>query len=334
MHTLAGFLFLGIFIYEYNLKLMANPIFIPPYVVNDSNPIMSFSQTIDWGLVKLDIPKLHSQGYTGKGVKIGIIDSGCDINHKDLKIASHRDFTGSGTAEDSTGHGTHVAGIIAAQGNSYGVIGVAPDAEIHIYKALDGQKGSIKSVTSAISAAINDGMDIINMSLGATQGTKTLENLCKKAKDRGIVIVVASGNSGAEQKFYPASYDECIAVGAIDESMRVAYFTSYGEQLDVVGPGARILSTHLNNGYAVLSGTSMASPFISGCLALMKQAGIDLTYENITKSTIDIESPNFDKKSGYGILDPKLTVLGEKTLIQPSKPLIQTFANFFCKKKK
>jgi minor extracellular protease Epr len=312
---------------------MANTIFIPPYVVNDTNPIMSFSQTVDWGLLKLDILKLHSQGYTGKGVKIGIVDSGCNLNHKDLNIASYKDFTGSGTAEDSSGHGTHVAGIIAAQGNSYGVIGVAPDSEIHIYKALDGQKGSIKSVTSAISAAIDDGMDIINMSLGATQGTKSLENLCKKAKDKGIIVVVASGNSGAEQKFYPASYEECIAVGAIDESMRVAYFTSYGEQLDVVGPGARILSTHLNNGYAVLSGTSMASPFVSGCLALMKQAGIDLTYDNITKSTIDIESPNFDNKSGYGILDPKLSILGEKTEVPPKKHLIETFASFFCKKK-
>jgi len=307
--------------------------FIPPYIVNDLNPLMTFSQTVDWGLLKLEIQKLHSKGYTGKGIKVGVIDSGCDLDHPDLKIVSSKDFTGSGTPQDSSGHGTHVAGIIAAQGNNFGVLGVAPDVELHIYKALDGSNGSMKSITSALSSAIDDGMDIINMSLGAPKGAKVLENLCKKAKDRGIALVVASGNTGKEQDFFPASYDSCIAVGAIDETMKVAYFTTYGQQLDVVGPGARILSTHLKGGYAVLSGTSMASPFVAGCLALLKQAGKDISYDSVIKSTIDIESPNFDIESGYGILDPKIVILGASTQISKPKPF-SLFNIFFCKKKK
>lgn len=316
------------------LKNMSNKISIPPYVINVLNPILPFSQTVDWGLKKLGIEELHKKGFTGKGVKVGIIDSGCDLSHPDLKIASSQDFTGSGTPEDSSGHGTHVAGIIAAQGNNHGVLGVAPDAEVHIFKGLDGSNGNLKSITTALSSAIDAGMDVINMSLGTTSDSKTLHKLIKKARDKGIMVVVASGNTGKDEDFYPASYEECIAVGAIDNSFQVAYFTTFGDQLDVVSPGAKILSTHLNGGYAVLSGTSMAAPFVTGCLALMKEAGIELTYETITKSTIDIEDPNFDIKSGYGILDPKILILNTKTDVKRNTKSFNLFSNFFCKKKK
>lgn len=294
--------------------------FIPPYVINDINPVMSFSQTIDWGLEKLNIPSIHSQGITGRGVKIGIIDSGCDTSHRDLKIASFQDFTKSGK-NDSSGHGTHVAGIVGAQGNEYGVLGVSPDAEIHIYKALDGSKGSLASISAALRAAIKDGMDIINMSLGAPKSTKVLENLCREAKDRGIIIVAASGNTGQEEDFYPATYDSCIAVGAVDKSLDVAYFTTHGEQLDVVAPGARVLSTYKNNSYSVMSGTSMAAPFVSGCLALWKQKNIPLTYENIISNVIDIEGVNFDKTSGYGIFNPQQLLLENAKPVEVKKAL-------------
>lgn len=286
---------------------MGNKVFTPPYTINEIDPILPFSQIVDWGIEKLDIKKIHKLGITGKGVKVGVIDSGCFLEHQDLQIASAKDFTNTST-QDTSGHGTHVAGIIAAKDNTLGVLGVAPDAELHIYKALDGEYGSLDSITKALKAAIEDGMDIINMSLGTPVHAKSLESLCKKAKDKGIVIVAASGNTGQEQNFYPASYDSCISVGAIDKLFEVADFTTYNEQLDIVAPGSKILSTHLKGKYAILSGTSMAAPFVSGCLALLKQAGVELTYENITKSTIDILSNGFDKKSGYGIIDPKVSL--------------------------
>jgi len=298
--------------------------------------MMTFSQTIGWGIQKLNIVDLHQKGFTGKGVKIGIIDSGCDLSHPDLKIQSFKNFTESNSAEDTSGHGTHVAGIIAAQGNNYGVLGVAPDAEIHVYKALDGSSGTIKGVIDALKSAIDDGMDIINMSLGTPSEVSGLEKLCKKAQSKGISVVVASGNSGMQENFYPASYDSCLAVGAIDENMKVAYFTTYGQQLDIVAPGAEILSTYLKGSYAILSGTSMAAPFVSGCLALMKQSGIDLNYKNITESTIDIEKPNLDVKSGYGIMNPSKSITGTDIVInkpqtKPKKCLFCHIKSFFKK---
>jgi subtilisin family serine protease len=315
---------------------MAKNVIVPPHIVNDLNPMMTFSQTIGWGIQKLNIVDLHQKGFTGKGVKIGIIDSGCDLSHPDLKIQSFKNFTESNSAEDTSGHGTHVAGIIAAQGNNYGVLGVAPDAEIHVYKALDGSSGTIKGVIDALKSAIDDGMDIINMSLGTPSEVSGLEKLCKKAQSKGISVVVASGNSGMQENFYPASYDSCLAVGAIDENMKVAYFTTYGQQLDIVAPGAEILSTYLKGSYAILSGTSMAAPFVSGCLALMKQSGIDLNYKNITESTIDIEKPNLDVKSGYGIMNPSKSITGTDIVInkpqtKPKKCLFCHIKSFFKK---
>lgn len=299
---------------------MAKNINLPPHIVNDLNPMMTFSQNIGWGMIKLNITHLHQKGFTGKGVKIGIIDSGCDLDHPDLKITSFKNFTESNSAEDTSGHGTHVAGIIAAQGNAYGVLGVAPDAEIHIYKALDGNSGSIKGIIDALKTAIDDKMDIINMSLGTPSQVSGLEKLCKKAQQQGIIVVVASGNSGLQENYFPAAYDSCISVGATDENMKVAYFTTYGQELDIVAPGAEILSTYLDGSYAVLSGTSMAAPFVSGCIALMKQSGIEVTYNNIIKSVIDIERPNFDIKSGYGIISPTKNILGEEIPAEVPKP--------------
>jgi subtilisin family serine protease len=296
---------------------MKNRVFIPPYVVNEVSPILPFSQVVDWGLEKLAIQEIHKLGITGKGVKVGVIDSGCFLKHQDLVIASAKDFTGT-TPDDTSGHGTHVAGIIAAKDNTMGVLGVAPDVELHIYKALNGEYGSLDSITKALKAAIEDGMDIINMSLGTQSDAKSLQSLCKKAKEKGIVIVAASGNTGLEQNFYPASYDSCIAVGAVDKLLEVADFTTHGEHLDIVAPGSKILSTHLKGKYAILSGTSMAAPFVSGCLALLKQAGIELTYENIIKSTIDILEIGFDKKSGYGIIDPKVALQLPKQEVKAS----------------
>jgi subtilisin family serine protease len=310
---------------------MSKKVTLPPYVVNVENPIMSLSQTIDWGLKKLNIPQIHEKGIKGKGVKIGIVDSGCNLKHSDLKIKNAYDFTKSGTPEDSSGHGTHVAGIIAAQGNNHGVLGVAPDSEISIYKALDGSNGTLSGVISAIKAAIDEGMDIINLSLGATTTDKSLENICKQAVLKGITLVVASGNSGKNEKYYPASYDFCISVGAIDETMKVAYFTTFGEHLDIVAPGANVLSTYLNNGYAVLSGTSMAAPFVAGCLALIKQHSNTITLDNLYEASIDINSPGVDIKSGHGIVNPTKIILPNTEFSDINH---KSIFNFLCKKRK
>jgi len=275
-----------------------------PAEVNDLNPIMSQSQTVGWGLLKLRIKKLHQRGIKGKGVRIAVLDTGIVQNHEDLKIKKHRNFTDSTSAYDGIGHGTHVAGIIAAQGNEYGVLGLAPEAEIYSYKVLDKGPGAFKPIARAIYQAAHDGIDIINMSLGSHYSSPNIERACAYAREKGIIIVASSGNSGRDERFYPASYDTVIATGSVDKDLTRSPFSTYGKQLDVMAPGHKILSTYLNNRYAVMSGTSMASPFCSGAIALMLQAGVKRDYKEIISHTFDIMNPGFDEQSGWGMIDP------------------------------
>lgn len=287
---------------------MDTPCKIPQYVVNTENPVLPLSQGIDWGLVKLNIKNLHDKGITGRGVNIVVLDTGIDGNHPDLEVASHMDFTGTGI-QDRVGHGTHVAGIISAENNNLGMMGVAFDCNLHSYKVLSTNSGNMADVARAIRTAADNGMEIINMSLGSPANVREVENACKYAYDQGCILVVSSGNSGRNEKFYPAAYDYCLSVGAINSDLKVSGFSSYGQHLDIMAPGEKILSTYLNKGYAVLSGTSMAAPFATACIALMKQAGANISYDAIMKSTIDILDPNFDIRSGHGILDPNKAVL-------------------------
>jgi len=293
----------------------------PPYVVLDDAPIMPFSQTIDWGLQQMRITELHSLGLTGQGIKVAVLDTGVDTDHPDLKITDALDFTRSGTVEDTVGHGTHVAGIIAAQGNEQGTLGVAPGVNIYSYKVLADGSGNLVDVANAIKHAADNGIDVINMSLGSPSNAAYLEQACSYAASKGVIIVVSSGNSGKEQKFYPASYSACYSTGASNIHKAISGFSSFTDALEWAAPGERILSTYLKGGYAVLSGTSMAAPFATGCVALMKQAGVRMEYNILTQSTDDILTPGFDKKSGYGIINPHKAISDLKKPEQPSPSL-------------
>ena len=215
----------------------------PIYVVNNESPVMTLSQTVDWGLRKLNIQALHAKGITGKGIKVAVLDTGVDLDHPDLKLAGSKDFTRS-TPDDNVGHGTHVAGIIAAQGNTFGVLGGSPDVELYNYKVLGGNGGMMSDVAKAVRVAADDGMNIINMSLGSPSNAKFMEDACNYAKSKGVVIVVSSGNTGKDQKFYPSSYASCYATGAINKYFDISAFSTYGDQLEFVAPGEKVLSCY------------------------------------------------------------------------------------------
>lgn len=290
---------------------MANDIigFLPPFVVNNSNPILPLSETFSWGLNKFKIPDLHDRGITGKGIKIGILDTGVQIDHPDLVIAGSYDMSGNNPS-DTVGHGTHVAGIIGARMNDKGVRGVAPDAELYTYKVLPDGSGKIEYIVKGIQKAVEDGMQIINMSLGAAseQDILPLKEACDYAASKGVIIMCAAGNDGREEREQPAAYDSVYAVGSITEALQVSDFSSYGKHLDIVAPGSKIVSTYIGSRYAILSGTSMATPFASGCIALMMQAGVKITYEEVTTSTIDLLDPHWDMTSGYGAISPSIAI--------------------------
>lgn len=244
--------------------------FLPPEALSAEFVIGALSETTDWGLLATGIPDAHKHT-RGAGIIVAVLDTGAP-NHLDLNanLLPAINCSGTGDANDKQGHSTHVAGIIGALENGVGVIGVAPDAKILPIKVLDdsGHSG-FSQIANGIRAAIAAKVDVINMSLGAPQTPPAdFYTAIKEAYDAGIIIVAAAGNdSGAVN--WPARYDEVIAVSAIDNQGKLANFSSHGDQIDFGAPGVNIYSTYLNNQYAVLNGTSQASPFIAGVCALL-----------------------------------------------------------------
>lgn len=229
----------------------------------------------------INVSNLHSKNIYGDEVVIAIIDTGCDYNNELLKnkIIGGYNFTNEDNPSDYmdyNGHGTHVAGIIAANDNN-NFKSIAPNSKLLILKALDRNgKGSISNIINAIEYAINNDVDIINMSLGSKKGTDELHKIIKKAIEKNISVVCAAGNSGdnnsdTEELDFPSCYEEVIEVGAMDNNYNISKFSNSNKYVDIIAPGEDICSTYLLNEFKSLTGTSMATPIISGVLALLIQ---------------------------------------------------------------
>ena len=259
---------------------------------------------IPTGVSMHQAPEIWADGEKGEGIVVAVLDTGIDKNHPDLKdnIIGGRNFThenwGKADAyDDGNGHGTHVAGTISANGK---IKGVAPESKILACKVLDSQgSGSYSNIIQGIKYATNwkgangERVRIINMSLGGSFNDPILEQAILDACSKGIVVVVASGNestdTGIEETFdfsYPALINECITVGACDEERKIAYFSNEHLQVDVTGVGVDVLSTYPSSTYARLSGTSMATPHISGILALLIKLGENKFRRELTESEV------------------------------------------------
>ncbi|MGL5312941.1 MAG: S8 family peptidase [Peptostreptococcaceae bacterium] len=236
------------------------------------------------GISMINAPYMWAKNYTGKGIVIAVIDTGCSTKHIALQgqIIGGRNFTTEDNSnpdiyEDYNGHGTHVCGTIAAKATAQGVVGIAPDSKLLVLKVLDKNgSGRLQSIIDAINYAVSKNVDIISMSLGGKANDINLYNAIKTAVSKEILVVCASGNEGDNnpdtyEYAYPGSYNEIISVGAIDNNKLAARFTNSNKEVDLVAPGVNILSTYLDNKYKILSGTSMATPHVSGALALIKQ---------------------------------------------------------------
>jgi minor extracellular protease Epr len=282
--------------------------------VQSNTKTQSNGQVTDWGINKLVTQRAWSSGYTGKGIKIAILDTGI-TPHNDLQISggvSYKSYTKS--YNDDNGHGTHMAGIIGAKNNSFGSVGVAPDALLYAVKVLDKEgKGEIDTLIKGIEWSISNKMNIINLSLSLEEqvDSPALRAVLDKAYNSGILIVGAAGNHGRSNASgdtveYPARYSTVIAVSATDSGNRRLSNSATGSTVEVSAPGGNVYSTYLNNGYARMSGTSVASSFVSGNLALLKERYPSLSNKSIRSKlqhlTLDLGAGGKDAAFGYGLI--------------------------------
>lgn len=255
------------------------------------------SERSNWAFEETQIKDMNDRGFKGEGIKIGIVDTGLNIQHSDLKkmnVIAWRDFiNGRSTPYDDRGHGTHVAGLIGADGE---LDGGAPRADFIIAKALNEEgKADDNVVADAIGWCADEGADIICLSLGGNPVLPRLGELsglaARDAINQGVIVVAAAGNNEEDPEDdddvgRPANVEGVIAVGAVDKDLKIAPFSEKGDndgitplpiddrfdpdkKPEVVGPGVKIRSTYLEDKYAIMSGTSQATPFVASGIALM-----------------------------------------------------------------
>ncbi len=283
------------------------------YVEEDQVRTASFtpndpSYSREWHLPAVNAPAAWDVTQGSGSVTIAIIDTGVDYTHPELSpnvVAGYNFVSNNTNYYDDNGHGTHVSGIAAAVGNNgSGIAGVAWNVKIMPLKVLDASgSGYDSDVARAIRYAADRNVGVISMSLGGGGYSQTLQDAINYAYGKGVVIVAAAGNDGTNLISYPAAMDHVISVAALDSSDNLASFSNYGQGLDISAPGVAIYST-VPGGYKTYSGTSMATPVVSGTAALVRGRHPDRGPNDIAQmlfnSADDLGSPGYDTRYGYG----------------------------------
>lgn len=304
------------------LKSDASVVYAEPnYIARKSSLNSGVSMSLGFAITSGDdlLPKLWGMKMigaddawrvsTGRGAKIAIVDTGIDYRHRDFGqrvIDRGRDFaSGKPDAMDDEGHGTHCAGTAAAGMGDGGVVGVAPDASLIAVKVLDRfGSGSYAGVAQGIVYAADAGADIVSLSLGGPGSSKVLEDAVNYTMNKGALVVAAMGNEGSFRPSYPAAVPGVMAVGATSQDDTLPSFTNAGKHISVGAPGVDILSTLPGGNYEEYSGTSMATPHVSGLAALLKSRNPGLTAGQIRRqievSAEDKGAPGFDERYGHG----------------------------------
>lgn len=287
----------------------------------------------DWGHTNLNLSEAQ-KATKGRGVKIAILDTGCDMNHPDLKdrVIASKDFTNSRSgASDVQGHGTHCAGIALASENGTGVIGAAPEASLIVAKVLgDNGSGSVDGIAKGIEWAIEQGADVISMSLGGPGADSWIPPALAKAEAAGVLVIAAAGNEGpgANTCGYPGLYQPCIAIAATDSSNAVASFSSRCSAVFAACPGVSILAPYPGGRYARLSGTSMATPYKAGTAGLWIASHPAIAKKDRPKAyraalqaaCKDLAPAGRDTATGFGLPDATKLVAGGSTQPPPVDP--------------
>jgi len=277
-----------------------------------------------WGVKRIGAGTVHAAGNKALNVPVAIIDTGIDYSHSDLggclgascKVAGGFDFVNNDADPlDDEGHGTHVAGTVAALDNDAGVVGVAPEAKLYALKVLNSSgSGSFSDIIKALEWVVNNGtIKITNNSYGSSTDPGTLVKAAfDNAYAAGVLHIAAAGNSGScagknDSVGYPAKYSSVVAVAATNSSDTRPCWSSTGSAVEISAPGVSINSTKLGGGYVVYSGTSMASPHVTGVAALVLGTGAPLTNVQIrdilTSTAQDLGATGRDSLYGFGLIN-------------------------------
>ncbi|MBI3961534.1 MAG: S8 family peptidase [Deinococcus sp.] len=270
---------------------------------------------------------LVTQGITGQGQRIAVVDTGFDLSHPDLSGSavggSAINFSDEGSQNDITdlftmseeviGHGTGVAALALARRNETGVVGIAPGASLIPIKACNADgECTTPAVAASICHALNQGAEVINLSLGGKQPSVLVQEAIQEALERGVVVVAAAGNEGdlGSSPHFPAAFDlpGLIAVGATENSGWFrAFFSNRGSYLDLMAPGSTVISAAPDSQYEFFDGTSFATPFVSGAAALLLSQNPGLTpaqvESTLESAATDLQSPGPDIETGWGRLN-------------------------------
>ncbi len=291
-----------------------------------------------WAGDAIGLPYAHAITKGDPSISVAILDTGVDGEHPELVGRVRRskdmvDFDGLDTtgfvgdlyevddvAPDEVGHGTHVSGIVAGAGKKMPT-GVVPGCDVLAVRVLAALRqgeslvgaGLVDNINAGIKWAVDQGADVINMSLGIRHGGGGLPHadVVEYALRKGVTIVAASGNDGANNRYYPSALPGVIAVGAIDRSGQLAEYSSYGAPISVLAPGSEILSSYRDGGYAASSGTSQAAPFVSGACALLKSVALDQATELtdaqvkyiLANSSDGLDRNRRNDRSGFGTIN-------------------------------
>lgn len=281
-------------------------------------------EELPWGVDRINA-ELAWQATKGLAVKVAILDTGIDLDHLDLQSNIKGNVNAINpllSGNDNNGHGSHVAGIVAAIDNNIGVIGVGPEIYLYAVKVLDRTgSGWLSDLIEGIEWCINNKMEVINMSLGSSSDNQSFHDAIIRAYQAAIVLVAAAGNNGETTGAvnYPAKYPEAIAVSAVDQAGRFASFSSFGPEVDLAAPGVSVKSTYNDGYYRTLSGTSMAAPHVSAVAALILSTPVgiyDLDSDSLwdpseVKSKLETTAENLGLSSyqqGAGLARADLAV--------------------------
>ena len=288
---------------------------------------------IQWHLPKIKVDEVWSEQMGSRNVTIAVLDTGVDLDHPDLdeQVVSGFDFVNyDSEADDDQGHGTHMAGTIAAEtNNGEGVAGINWHAGLMPVKVLDETgEGTHENVALGLIFAADNGARVINLSFGGEDSSQTIEDAINYAYGKGCILVAGTGNSGGAVMF-PGRSGNVIAVGATDEEDNwcddsiwgEGFSSSSGAEVDVVAPGNNIASTYIGGNFATGSGTSMATACVSGLAALIVSVNPQLSNSKVREiiegTCDDLMEDGWDQYTGHGRINAQKAV--QETPVRPSK---------------